>query len=312
MGVVLRYFGLLHGYPGNMQGDLPHTLILLIKLTINLPSELTNPYPLICQLLSPLISDLPVDIRAIYIQSAIKILGTWTAELAEHWDDRPDDLQYEQHQLTAVKRDIDSIIEACQKWVADPDLEVQERAAVLSNLLKFIKADLATHKPSVSQTRPRDSPSEGFTADEEKAAFQPTFPKSLLLLHPLSSAYELNPVAKMAQVNVKLPDGMDLDMWIVDEHVAYGGDGVEDGEGRKSKGKKKTATDGGGVEEGAVEQGKKKKKKKRNQDGVDDVMDVVSQSVHGDEHRENVSPQSRVSYPYNLSCVVCFSIDRNG
>jgi len=41
------------------------------------------------------------------------------------------------------------------------------------------------------------------------------FPKSLYLIQPLFSAYELNPVASEAQANVPVPDGLDLDAWIV-------------------------------------------------------------------------------------------------
>jgi len=41
------------------------------------------------------------------------------------------------------------------------------------------------------------------------------FPKSLYLIQPLFSAYELNPVASHAQTSVPIPDGLDLDAWIV-------------------------------------------------------------------------------------------------
>lgn len=41
------------------------------------------------------------------------------------------------------------------------------------------------------------------------------FPKSLYLIQPLFSAYELNPVASHAQASVPVPDGLDLDAWIV-------------------------------------------------------------------------------------------------
>lgn len=44
---------------------------------------------------------------------------------------------------------------------------------------------------------------------------EPVFPKSLYLVHPLVSAYPLNPVASAAQGNVPIPEGLDLDKWIV-------------------------------------------------------------------------------------------------
>ena len=43
----------------------------------------------------------------------------------------------------------------------------------------------------------------------------PQFPKSLYLVQPLFSSYELNAVAASAQAFVPVPDGLDLDSWIV-------------------------------------------------------------------------------------------------
>lgn len=44
---------------------------------------------------------------------------------------------------------------------------------------------------------------------------EPSFPKSLYLIRPLVSSYELGPVAPAAQASVPIPDGLDLDAWIV-------------------------------------------------------------------------------------------------
>lgn len=43
----------------------------------------------------------------------------------------------------------------------------------------------------------------------------PNFPKSLQLIHPLSSTFELNAVASEAQDKVRFPEGLDLDTDIV-------------------------------------------------------------------------------------------------
>lgn len=51
---------------------------------------------------------------------------------------------------------------------------------------------------------------EGFALPEA-----PRFPKSLYLIQPLFSVYELNPVAAHAQVSIAVPDDLDLDTWIV-------------------------------------------------------------------------------------------------
>jgi hypothetical protein len=49
---------------------------------------------------------------------------------------------------------------------------------------------------------------------------EPRFPKSLYLIQPLFSAYELNPVAQATQGHVAIPGGLDLDAWIVPSESA--------------------------------------------------------------------------------------------
>lgn len=44
---------------------------------------------------------------------------------------------------------------------------------------------------------------------------EPRFPKSLYIIQPLFSVYELNPVGANAQASVAVPEGLDLDAWIV-------------------------------------------------------------------------------------------------
>lgn len=85
------------------------------------------------------------------------------------------------------------------------------KAANSLGLFAFINADL-------SQFRPRPAESYAFASDSagfESTSTEPEFPKSLYLIHPLVSAYPLNPVASAAQANVPIPDGLDLDKWIV-------------------------------------------------------------------------------------------------
>lgn len=68
---------------------------------------------------------------------------------------------------------------------------------------------------------------------------EPEFPKSFYLISPLTSAYDLNPVAPEAQASVPIPEGLNLDMWIIPpptEEVAADGTGKKK---KKSKGKEK-------------------------------------------------------------------------
>lgn len=71
------------------------------------------------------------------------------------------------------------------------------------------------------------------------------FPKSLYLIQPLFSPYDLNPVAATAQASVVPPEGLNLDSWFVEppseviSHVQ-----TDDGDvGKKKKNKKGKARD---------------------------------------------------------------------
>jgi AP-3 complex subunit delta len=73
-------------------------------------------------------------------------------------------------------------------------------------LLTFIRADLASF-------RPEDDSTTGPPVDETSQ--NPAYPKSLLLINPLFSAYELNSVNTAAQDSIPVPESLDLDAWIV-------------------------------------------------------------------------------------------------
>jgi AP-3 complex subunit delta-1 len=73
-------------------------------------------------------------------------------------------------------------------------------------LFAFIRADLASFRPEDdSITDPPVS----------ETSQNPTYPKSLLLINPLFSAYELNSVNTAAQDCIPLPESLDLDAWII-------------------------------------------------------------------------------------------------
>jgi len=104
----------------------------------------------------------------------------------------------------------------------------------------------------------------GFS-DPSAAAFdpvsEPSFPKSLYLMHPLFTSYELNPVASIAQASVPVPDGLDLDAWIVPSMQERVVDEQDDGDlterktKRSKRGKERESTS-----KTKVKGGKKKQK----------------------------------------------------
>ncbi|EIN14349.1 Adaptor protein complex AP-3 delta subunit [Punctularia strigosozonata HHB-11173 SS5] len=199
-------------------------------------SELSEAHKLLPFLLQPGLRKLSSETVAVYLQNASKVFGFWAADTAERWED--DDLPH-------AKSVVDSTISGIEEFVSSPDVEVQERAANIYQLLAFVRADLASY---------RIRPQEGFGAPEpsisadDATSGEPRFPKSLMLIGPLFSSYELNPVAPEAQASVPVPGGLDLDAWFVppprkEEHDAQGEDEAEIGtkvkKVKKSKGKGK-------------------------------------------------------------------------
>ena len=55
---------------------------------------------------------------AIYLHAAMKVFGSWAAELADRWDD--DD-------LSKVRGVVDDVAERLANFVTHTDIEVQER-----------------------------------------------------------------------------------------------------------------------------------------------------------------------------------------
>jgi AP-3 complex subunit delta-1 len=185
-------------------------------------SELADPQKLLPDILQPDILRLSPETIAVYIQAASKIFGFWATELAERWTDE---------HLPEIKGVVDLIVSRTTELVASPHIEVQERvghssfhielslsffsfvqkAANTLQLFNFIQADLNAYR-----IKPQTSP--GFSATATSfdpiAPAEPHFPKSLYLIQPLFTSYELNPVALAAQASVPVPEGLDLDAWI--------------------------------------------------------------------------------------------------
>ncbi|KAG6911280.1 hypothetical protein DXG01_002119 [Tephrocybe rancida] len=206
--------------------------------------ELAEPHKLLPYLLKPEVSNLAPEIIAVYIQSATKIFGTWAASVAQRWED--DD-------LADVKSMVEQLTSRLGELVSNPHIDVQERAANSLQLFRFIQADLEAHR-----TKPPATP--GFSTDSELQSLEPRFPKSLYLIEPLSATYELNPVAASAQASVPIPDGLDLDAWIMPPPKEPVVEQLPEKKKKTKKGKGKEVGDG---------QVKTKKKKKDESDGGD-------------------------------------------
>ncbi|KAE9401969.1 Ap3d1 protein [Gymnopus androsaceus JB14] len=188
-------------------------------------SELVDPQKLLPLILQPEVVNLSPDIIAVYIQAATKVFGFWATEVAQRWTD--DDL----HEVKGI---VQMIIERVGPFVSSPHIEVQERAANTLQLFSFILADLNAYRPRMTENA-LDESSASFA--ESTFSAEPFFPKSLFLIHPLFSSYELNPVAQYAQESVPVPEGLDLDAWIVPPRLEpmENGDKKEGGKGKKKQ-----------------------------------------------------------------------------
>ncbi len=294
-------------------------------------SELAEPHKLLSYLLQPRILSLSPDVIAVYLHAAMKVFGSWTAELADRWDD--DD-------LPRVRVVVDDAVERFSSFVTHADIDVQERvrassalshlrnscaflprylsvqAAELLQLFTFVRADLSAYQPLPRSSLPYSESgmvlsAEGFGEPSSTVSpsliSEPHFPKGMYLIKPLFGAYELNAVALSAQASVPVPDGLDLDAWIVpfqDGPSLVAGDAADEAlEGKKGKkGKRK---------EGASKS--KRKGKSRAQDDTEDGGDrsidvneygVAAQPIETEEER---AERERVSVELVLVLVILFA-----
>ncbi|THH19000.1 hypothetical protein EW146_g2089 [Bondarzewia mesenterica] len=234
--------------------------------------ELAEPHKLLPYLLHPNISILAPEIIETYLQAATKVFGFWAAELAHRWDN---------DNLPKVKEVVDTIIARMGEFASSPEIEVQERAANALQLFTFVRADISAYRPKTESDYRFTEASTSFDATQGQ---EPEFPKSLLLIRPLFSAYDLNPVAAAAQSHVPVPEGLVLEEWIVPppkdpvaEHEVSETLDEEDRPAKKNKGKGKAKTTNG-----AKINGDKKKKKKA---GERAVLTPVEKAVETPEER---------------------------
>ncbi|XP_038596495.1 AP-3 complex subunit delta-1 isoform X2 [Tachyglossus aculeatus] len=122
-------------------------------------------------MLRPKVTTLPGHIQAVYVQNVVKLYASIL-------------LQKEQAEEKEAALEITQLmIERLPQFVQSADLEVQERASCILQLIKYVQ------KLQLKEVH---------VAEEVIALF----------------AGELNPVAPKAQKKVPVPEGLDLDAWI--------------------------------------------------------------------------------------------------
>lgn len=185
------------------------------------------------------------------------------------------------------------------------------QAANALQLFAFVRADLASFKP-----KPAGSEEASTFADP---SLEPVFPKSLLLIGPLFSTYDLNPVAAVAQLSVPVPEGLDLDAWIVPppkdplvEAATSNGVDDEDRPTKKSKGKGKAK-----AKNGSALKTKGKKGENSRRDGFTPPVEQVPETPEERAERERVRLhstllQTQCEPHFELVIIVVFSNEPRG
>uniref|UniRef100_A0A670K3W1 AP-3 complex subunit delta-1 n=1 Tax=Podarcis muralis TaxID=64176 RepID=A0A670K3W1_PODMU len=133
--------------------------------------HLEEPHQTLEAMLRPKVTTLPGHIQAVYVQNMVKL---YAAILQQKEQAGEKEVAQEATQM---------MIERLPQFVQSADLEVQERASCILQLMKYI------HKLQIKEVP---------VAEEVIALF----------------AGELNPVAPKAQKKVPIPEGLDLDAWI--------------------------------------------------------------------------------------------------
>lgn len=202
-------------------------------------SELHSPLSTISNLLSPSLAHAPPAVVALSLHAAAKVFGHYAATISSSWSA---DLHEE------CKNVVASIRSGAEPFLYSADIEVQERAVELTQLLAFVNADLSNHVPPKRSAPVESIPGVegGFEDGSPAEDAEPPYPKSLFLFEPLFTSHELNSVAYMAQEAVRIPDGIDLDKPIVPNN---GFAGIQDDDDVESEDEKQEVDlgEGGGA-----------------------------------------------------------------
>ncbi|XP_005405978.1 PREDICTED: AP-3 complex subunit delta-1 isoform X2 [Chinchilla lanigera] len=133
--------------------------------------HLQEPHQTLEAMLRPKVTTLPGHIQAVYVQNVVKLYASILQQ------------QEQAAEAEAAQEVTQLMVERLPQFVQSADLEVQERASCILQLVKHVQKLQAKGVP---------------VAEEVSALF----------------AGELNPVAPKAQKKVPVPEGLDLDAWI--------------------------------------------------------------------------------------------------
>ena len=160
-------------------------------------SHLSNPSKTMDTMLKSKVSNLPGHIQSAFVQNIFKLYSHLIGIIFNEagGEDSTESVKLSTSDLNECKRLTEYVSERIQSFEQNADIEVQERACNMLQILKYVHKVLEKCKLNEDE----DAEHEVARIDLEVAALFDG---------------ELNPVASKAQKKVPVPEGLDLDEWI--------------------------------------------------------------------------------------------------
>lgn len=156
------------------------------------------------------INNLPGHIQAAFVQNIFKLYVHIINKLFEMSTNEENDEDYvylTTNELSELKMLTQCVFERLQLFEQNADIEVQERASTMLQLLKYVQKIIEKHESNEIKNNLLEN------SDEISSHKIPRIDMELIQLFE----GDLNPVAAKAQKKVPIPDGLNLDEWINEE-----------------------------------------------------------------------------------------------
>ena len=158
------------------------------------PAHLTDPAKTMESMLKSKVTNLPGHIQSAFVQNVFKLYSHIITRIFKSSNESESDFVLSEAGLDECKRLTQYVSEKIQLFEQNADIEVQERACTMLQILKYVSKVLDKQNAEEGELSAQ-------RIDLEVAAL---------------FEGELNPVAAKAQRKVPIPEGLDLDAWIND------------------------------------------------------------------------------------------------
>ena len=224
------------------------------------PAHLVDPRETLGAMFRGRVDTLPAHITSVYIQNGLKLFSFVVKDYLGDETKRADVVEL-----------ANELRGPLQELLVSSNLEVQERASTVLQLIKYVVKSLGQSGNNLDGDSLVDS--DVASAAPNKAGKNGINPEDLTFLF----AGELNPVGPKAQKKVPVPEGLDLDAWINEPPPESDPESADDEDEENEAGNDyeifKPASNEDDDDEGERESGsssKKKKKKKKHKKGSKD------------------------------------------